>query len=214
MFKKIFTSTLMTIMIASSTMTTFAASKATQHGIIFEQTEDANIQEGQTDPENDIDNIQLDTEAASTSQDEINEEDEIEETKETIKETAVYSAYSKIGKPYSQARRDSGSAYDCSSMVFYSYLSSGVNLSYGDSTTAADIAKGLVAKGQEIAFADLEKGDLVFYSSKKNGRFRNITHVAMYIGDGKMIHASSAAKATVEAPLRTTGIVAVCRPVV
>lgn len=126
---------------------------------------------------------------------------------------AIASAFEKLGMPYSQAKRDSGRAYDCSSMVYYSYRSAGIDLGYEGSTTAASICKGLVAKGKEITLNDLKAGDLLFYSKKKNnGRFRKINHVAMYIGNGQIIHASSSKGKVVQSNLYTSGLASVCRP--
>ena len=126
---------------------------------------------------------------------------------------AIASAFEKIGLPYSQAKRDSGMAYDCSSMVYYSYKAAGVDLGYNGSNTAASICQGLVAKGKEITLNKLEAGDLLFYSKKKNnGRFRRINHVAMYIGNGEIIHASSSKGKVVKSNLYTSGLASVCRP--
>ena len=42
-------------------------------------------------------------------------------------------------------------------------------------------------RGTTVASADqLQPGDLIFYGSG-----RSVSHVAMYIGDGKIVHASS-----------------------
>ena len=38
---------------------------------------------------------------------------------------------------------------------------------------------------------DLKPGDLIFYSYEENGCFRNISHVAIYVGDGMMVHATN-----------------------
>ena len=41
-----------------------------------------------------------------------------------------------------------------------------------------------------IAKEDLQPGDLVFWSHKPNGRFMNITHVGVYVGNGMVVDAS------------------------
>jgi Cell wall-associated hydrolases (invasion-associated proteins) len=38
---------------------------------------------------------------------------------------------------------------------------------------------------------DLEPGDLIFFSLENNGRFMNISHVAIYAGNGYIMDASS-----------------------
>ena len=40
-------------------------------------------------------------------------------------------------------------------------------------------------QGVNVSLKDLQPGDLVFYSFTANG---SISHVGIYIGDGKMIH--------------------------
>ena len=54
----------------------------------------------------------------------------------------------------------------------------------------------------------LKSGDLIFYSNAKNNRYLNITHVAMYIGDGKIIHAANKKKGVVEEDVYFDNIVA------
>ncbi len=126
---------------------------------------------------------------------------------------AVQAAQRKLGYPYSQARRDSGIAYDCSSMVYWSYLEAGVNIDPVDGHTAASIARYLESTGRGISGGDLRPGDLIFYSYKNNGRYKNISHVAMVAGDGMMIHASSSKKLVVMTGVTLDRAVAVARPV-
>lgn len=126
---------------------------------------------------------------------------------------AVQAAQRKLGYPYSQAMRDSGIAYDCSSMVYWSYLEAGVNIDPVDGHTAASIARYLESMGRGISGGDLRPGDLIFYSYKNNGRYKNISHVAMVAGDGMMVHASSSKKMVVMTRVTLNRAVAVARPV-
>ena len=127
-------------------------------------------------------------------------------------------AFSKLGAPYSQAYRNDGVHYDCSSFTYYSYLNGkNIKLQYGGSNTAASQAQYCYSNNKIIASAyDKEKmlpGDLIFYSSKNNGRFMNITHVAMYCGDGMIIDASYSKKKVVYRKIvNIDQIVAVGRP--
>jgi cell wall-associated NlpC family hydrolase len=59
---------------------------------------------------------------------------------------------------------------------------------------------------------DLKPGDLIFYSYKENGKFRNISHVAIYVGNGKMVHAANENRGVVLDPLRTNHVVFYARP--
>lgn len=124
---------------------------------------------------------------------------------------AIAFAISKIGFPYSQAGRDSGNAYDCSSLVYYAYLNAGLDIKNEDSTTAAEIAKKLVLGGKSVSVNELKEGDLIFYSNVRNGRFHNISHVSIYIGNGQMIEASPN-KGVKYSNLRLSSVTDVCRP--
>lgn len=100
-------------------------------------------------------------------------------------------ALSKVGYPYSQAYRDSGDYYDCSSLAFYAWKYADVNISYGGAMTAAAEAQGLDEAGKTVAYKELQPGDLIFFSYCHNGRYRNISHVAIYVGDGKVVEAKN-----------------------
>lgn len=100
-------------------------------------------------------------------------------------------ALSKVGYPYSQAYRDTGNYYDCSSLAYYSWKSAGIDISYCGSNTAAEEARGLSEAGKTVSFSELQPGDLIFFSYTNNGRYKNISHVAIYIGNGKVVEAKS-----------------------
>lgn len=100
-------------------------------------------------------------------------------------------ALSKVGYPYSQDYRDSGNYYDCSSLAYYSWKSAGVNISFGGATTAASEGQGLDAAGKTVSYDGMQPGDLIFYSYLNNGRYKNISHVAIYAGNGKVVEAAN-----------------------
>lgn len=125
---------------------------------------------------------------------------------------AVQFAVSRQGYPYSMAERDSGKAYDCSSLVYYSYKKAGVDISNGGATSAAEIARGLSVSGREVSGENLKPGDLIFYSYKRNGRYQNISHVSMYIGNGMQIEASYGKQKVTTRPVSLSSSVMVGRP--
>lgn len=86
---------------------------------------------------------------------------------------AVKFAYDQIGKPYEWAADGPGS-YDCSGLTMAAWRAAGVSLPHNSSEQYAAVA--------HISKSDLRPGDLVFYYSP-------IHHVAIYIGDGHIIHA-------------------------
>lgn len=130
--------------------------------------------------------------------------------------TACRFALSKVGYPYSQDFRDSGNYYDCSSLAFYSWKSAGVDLSFGVYTpTAADECQKLDASGKGFDYTSvdvLKPGDLIFFSYDTNGRYRNITHVAIYIGHGNVAEAADEKKGVIYGKFNTGCIVRVGRP--
>jgi cell wall-associated NlpC family hydrolase len=70
--------------------------------------------------------------------------------------------------------------FDCSGMVAYVFReAAGIQVS----GSAADIAK----RGKEIDRQELQPGDLVFF----NTLGRSFSHVGIYIGDGRFVHAPS-----------------------
>ncbi|MET9799382.1 NlpC/P60 family protein [Streptomyces sp. NPDC006368] len=86
---------------------------------------------------------------------------------------AVAYAYGALGKPYVWGATGP-SAFDCSGLTQAAWRSAGVFL---PRTTYTQINAG-----QRVSRSRLAPGDLVFFYS-------GISHVGLYIGDGRMIHA-------------------------
>lgn len=101
---------------------------------------------------------------------------------------AVQAALNAVGSGYSQSRRDDPGWYDCSSLVYRSYAAAGIT--YLNGMDAASEAECLVNKGMTVSYGELQPGDLIFYSYSANGKYRNISHVAIYLGNGEMVHAA------------------------
>lgn len=123
---------------------------------------------------------------------------------------AVKNALARLGKPYSQAKRDSGDYYDCSSLTYYAYKEAGITLSYHGSNTAASQGQLLSGRGCEVAYEDIQPGDLIFYSFTRNGRYQNISHVAVYAGNGYLVDASSSKGCVVFRPVYSVGKIVMC----
>jgi len=81
--------------------------------------------------------------------------------------------------------------FDCSGYVQYLYKKEGVLLP----RTANEQSK----VGQDVTRQALQKGDLLFFLTDKK-RGIPITHVGMYIGNGKFIHAASRKKGIIISP--------------
>lgn len=101
---------------------------------------------------------------------------------------AVQAALNAVGSGYSQSRRDDPGWYDCSSLVYRSYAAAGIT--YLNGMDAASEAECLVNKGMTVSYGELQPGDLIFYSYSANGKYRNISHVAIYLENGEMVHAA------------------------
>lgn len=84
-----------------------------------------------------------------------------------------------IGNPYVWGGTSLTKGADCSGFVLSVFKKYGVSLPHYSGSQAKC--------GTSISAADLLPGDLIFYGSSKS----NIDHVAIYIGGGQVVHASS-----------------------
>ena len=129
-------------------------------------------------------------------------------------ELAIRYALEKVGYPYSQELRTSGTAYDCSSLVYYCWINAGVDISYGTNypPTAAAGAKMLSQDGKELDILELQSGDIVYYGGNSNDRYLGIYHVAIYIGNGMAVEAMNPQYGVVYHRLQAENAIMVCRP--
>lgn len=91
----------------------------------------------------------------------------------------ISSAEDKLGSTYVYG--DTGKAgFDCSGLVYSIYNNElGISIPRSSRTQSTF--------GQQVSKSDLQEGDLVFFNTTGNG----VSHVGIYVGDGKFIHASS-----------------------
>lgn len=127
-----------------------------------------------------------------------------------IQKTVAAFVLSKVGYPYSQNLRNSGKAFDCSSLAYYAWKSAGIDIAFGGSTTAAAEVEGL--KDKTVKEKDIQPGDLIFYSYITNGRYKNISHVGIYVGNGKMVEAVDETHGVCLGNYYNGGLVMICRP--
>lgn len=128
-------------------------------------------------------------------------------------------AISKTKTTYSQLRRMSKGYYDCSSLVSRIYRQYGVyfGVKKGWSPTAAAIGKWCtdnkkVFAKKAVSYTKLLPGDIICYSYTRNGRFRNISHIEIYVGNGKNVSASSSNNRVVHYDYKNGSTVLVARP--
>ncbi len=85
-----------------------------------------------------------------------------------------------VGNPYVYGGTSLVNGCDCSGFT------SSIYAAFGYSITRT--SRSQAAAGTEIALSDVQPGDLVFYTNVSTGV---IGHVAMYIGNGQIVHAAS-----------------------
>ncbi|HEY3464022.1 MAG TPA: NlpC/P60 family protein [Amycolatopsis sp.] len=102
-------------------------------------------------------------------------------------QTALDAALSKLGSPYKWGATGP-STFDCSGLMLWAYKQAGITLprsSREQSTFGAAVPRD-----------QLQPGDLVFYYSP-------VSHVGMYLGDGKMVHAPDTGDVVKISPLQS-----------
>lgn len=92
-------------------------------------------------------------------------------------------ALSWLGVRYRFGGSDEKRGFDCAGLVRRAYSSIGVEL---PRTAALQYGQGCIVEREE-----LRAGDLVFF---KNTYKRGISHVGIYIGEGRFVHAASTGK--------------------
>lgn len=128
-------------------------------------------------------------------------------------------AISKTKTKYSQLRRMSKGYYDCSSLVSRVYRPYGVyfGVRRGWSPTAASIGKWCVRNKKvlsykAVSYKKLLPGDIICYSYTRNGRYRNISHIEIYVGNGKNVSASSSNNRVIHYEYKNGSTKVVARP--
>jgi len=86
-----------------------------------------------------------------------------------------------MGRPYKfGASTSTTRVFDCSSFMKRIFGKYGINL---PRTSAAQSKVG-----RAVSKSNLKAGDLVFFSSGSRANGHNVTHVAVYMGNGKILH--------------------------
>lgn len=102
-----------------------------------------------------------------------------EEARLEMRQGIVDFALQFVGNPYVYGGTSLTNGADCSGFVMSVFAEFGYEL--------PRVAAAQCAASEKKSVADIEAGDLVFYGDG------GIDHVALYIGDGKIVHASTAA---------------------
>lgn len=102
---------------------------------------------------------------------------------EKLRDELVKTARRFIGIPYRWGGTDQAKGFDCSGLTMVCYRLNGLNL--------PRVSRNQFKAGRWVAKNKLNKGDLVFFAT--NGGKR-VSHVGMYIGNGRFIHAPRTGK--------------------
>lgn len=91
-------------------------------------------------------------------------------------DTAAEAAETQVGGTYAWGG-NGPNAFDCSGLIAWAYAQAGVD-------TLPRTSAAMYQHTTSISRSQLQTGDLVFYSYG-----RGVSHVALYVGDGEIVHA-------------------------
>ena len=101
-----------------------------------------------------------------------------------IRDRLVETARNYLGVPYRWGGTSERTGFDCSGLTMVVYRLNGMNL--------PRVSRNQFKYGNKVRLGAVKKGDLVFFATGSN-RSR-VSHVGIYIGGGKFIHAPGRGK--------------------
>ncbi len=111
-------------------------------------------------------------------------------------------ALSMVGVPYRYGGAHPDEGFDCSGLVYYSYSSNG--------QVVPRTSQAQFDAARRIPLEDAIEGDLLFFRDQEK-----LSHVGIYLGDGRFVHAPASGDAVrvanVDAPYYQRHLVAVGR---
>jgi peptidoglycan DL-endopeptidase CwlO len=110
--------------------------------------------------------------------------------------SAIAYAYAQLGDPY-QWGESGPSSFDCSGLTMAAWAQAGVSLPHNSGAQ--------MGSGRRVSRSDLRPGDLVFFYSP-------VSHVGLYVGGGKMIHAPNSRSHVKVAPVDQMPFTGAVRP--
>ena len=100
------------------------------------------------------------------------------EARENLQDGLVETARRFIGTPYRWGGESARSGFDCSGLTMTVYRLNGLELPRN--------SRSQFRAGRPVTRDALQRGDLVFFATGSRGR---VSHVGIYSGQGKFIHA-------------------------
>ncbi|MGP4100003.1 C40 family peptidase [Nonomuraea sp. KM90] len=114
---------------------------------------------------------------------------------------ALKAAVSKLGRPYVWGA-EGPETFDCSGLVQWAYGQAGVRM--------PRVTHQQWVTGPQVPYAQVQPGDLLFWRNDPTNP-DYISHVAIYWGDGKMLHAPRTGDVVKIAPVSTRNLAGVVR---
>ena len=106
-----------------------------------------------------------------------------EKGEEYVRDEIVRTARTFIGVPYLWGGDSADEGFDCSGFTMAVYQYNGLLLPHS--------SRDQSGMGNPVSRGNLEKGDLVFFNTNNSGK---VSHVGVYIGSGRFIHAPGRGK--------------------
>lgn len=97
-----------------------------------------------------------------------------------VVEKMIAAAESQLGVPYVWGGTTPGRGFDCSGLVQWAFREAGV--------AVPRVTHDQWWAGEHVDYADIQRGDLIFWRSDPSAP-DYISHVAIYLGDGRMLEA-------------------------
>ena len=91
-------------------------------------------------------------------------------------ERVAEEALAMLGKPYRYGGASPLTGFDCSGLVWYSFLQTGISVP----RTSTDQYRA----ARKIALADALEGDILFFEDEDK-----LSHIGIYVGGGRFVHA-------------------------
>lgn len=98
------------------------------------------------------------------------------------KHAVIKAASAQLGSDYRYGGHSPMEGFDCSGLVYYSFLKAGIRL--------PRTAYGQYKRSRPVPKQHLKKGDLVFFRIYRS----RVSHVGIYLGNKRFIHAPSTGK--------------------
>lgn len=95
--------------------------------------------------------------------------------------SVVNAAKSLIGSNYAYGGASPSTGFDCSGFVYYIYGLFGKSLNR--------TASGMLSNGHSVSESNMKPGDIIIWTTSRS--YPSATHVAIYAGDGNMIHSAN-----------------------